>query len=54
MEGARGGTPFLVCTSDSRRAARALGLDADVSRADVADETLRGQLRDAPRIGRRM
>lgn len=43
---------IFTCISDSRQSARALAIDASFRLTDVADETLRAWLRDAPRIGR--
>ena len=46
------GAVVFSCISDSRRSVRALAVPEGTQIADVADETLRAWLRQAPRIGR--
>ena len=50
--GAHDGALVFACISDSRDAVRALAVDGAFRMADVADETLRAWLREAPLIGR--
>ncbi len=46
------GAVIFSCITDSRQSVRALALDPATRIADVADETLRAWLQQAPRIGR--
>lgn len=46
------GAIVFTCISDSRQAVRAIATDGTLRMTDVADETLRAWLRQAPRIGR--
>ena len=46
------GAVVFACISDSRQTVRAIAVDDRLRMRDVADETLRAWLRDAPRIGR--
>lgn len=46
------GAVVFTCISDSRQSVRAIALEANQHLADVADETLREWLREAPRMGR--
>ena len=46
------GAVIFSCITDSRQSVRALAVEAGMRIADVADETLRAWLRQAPRIGR--
>ncbi len=46
------GAVIFSCITDSRQSVRALAVEAGMRIADVADETLRTWLRQAPRIGR--
>lgn len=45
------GAVVFACISDSRQTVRAIAVDSRFRMPDVADETLRAWLRDAPRIG---
>jgi len=49
---AEGGAVVFACISDSRQPVRAIAADASLHFPEVADDTLRAWLRDAPRIGR--
>lgn len=50
--GSPDGAVVFTCISDSRQSVRAIATDGSVPMIDVADETLRAWLRQAPRIGR--
>ncbi len=46
------GAVVFTCISDPRLAVRALAVEAALRLPEVADETLRAWLREAPRMGR--
>lgn len=51
-EGTGAGAVVFSCISDSRQPVRAMALESAQPLTDATDDTLRGWLRDAPRIGR--
>lgn len=46
------GAIVFACISDPRETVRAIAMEETARLADVADETLREWLREAPRMGR--